>query len=214
RAYIKALAERYSADPKAEGKKLLQAYTQAMRQLAQRYPDDLDAATLFAESAMNLRPWKLWSPDGKPEEGTEEIVAVLESVLRRDPDHAGANHYYIHAVEASLHPERALPSAGRLATLVPAAGHLLHMPAHIYMRVGDYEASARANEKAIEADRAYLKSSGVKGIYPMMYFSHNLHFLAIARAAQGRFDDAKKAADELVANVGPHVHDMPMLEGF
>jgi tetratricopeptide (TPR) repeat protein len=214
RDYIKALAARYSADPKADGKKLLEAYAKAMLRLAERYPDDLDAATLSAESAMNLRPWKLWSPDGTPAEGTQEIVRVLESVLRRHPDHPGANHYYIHAIEASPYPERALPSARWLASLVPAAGHLLHMPAHIYIRVGDYEAAARANEKAIAADRAYLKISGAKGIYPMMYFSHNIHFLAVARATQGRFADAKKAADDLVAHVGPHVKDMPMLEGF
>ena len=214
RAYIKALAARYSADPKVDGGKLLRDYAEAMRKLAERYPDDLDAATLYAESALNLRPWKLWSADGKPAEGTEEIVRVLEAVLRRSPDHPGANHYYIHTVEASPHPEWALASAGRLATLVPAAGHLVHMPAHIYMRVGDYEAAARANEKAIEVDRAYLKRSGAKGVYPLMYFSHNIHFLAVARAAQGRFADAKKAADELVAHVRPHVKDMPMLEGF
>jgi tetratricopeptide (TPR) repeat protein len=214
RDYIKALARRYSADPKTDGKKLLRAYAKAMSKLAKRYPDDPDAATLYAESAMNLRPWKLWSPDGKPAEGTEEIVRILEAVLRRAPDHPGANHYYIHAVEASPHPERALPSAQRLATLVPAAGHLVHMPAHIYMRVGDHDAAARANEQAIKADRGYLKSSGAKGIYPLMYFSHNIHFLAIARAAQGRFGAAKKAADDLVAHVGPHVKDMPMLEGF
>ena len=116
-----------------------------MRKLAERYPDDLDAATLAAESAMNLRPWKLWSADGTPAEGTEEIVRVLESVLRRNPNHPGANHYYIHAVEASAQPERALPSAQRLPTLVPAAGHLVHMAAHIYTRVGDHEAAARAN---------------------------------------------------------------------
>jgi tetratricopeptide (TPR) repeat protein len=214
RAYIRALAQRFSENPKADGKHLLQAYAKAMRALAERYPDDLDAATLFAESAMNLRPWKLWAPDGTPAEGTEEIVRVLEGVLRRAPDHSGANHYYIHAVEASLHPERALPSAARLGTLVPAAGHLVHMPAHIYMRVGDLEAAARANENAIVADRAYLKRSGARGVYPMMYYSHNIHFLAIARAGQGRYADAKKAADDLVAHVGPHVKDMPMLEGF
>jgi tetratricopeptide (TPR) repeat protein len=214
RAYIQALAERYSPDPQADGKKLLAAYAQAMRKLAERYPDDLDAVTLYAESAMNLRPWKLWRPDGTPEEGTEEIVASLESVLRRNPDHPGANHYYIHAIEASRHPERALPSAARLPGLVPTAGHLIHMPSHIYSRVGDYEAAARANERAIEADRAYLKSSGAKGIYPLMYFSHNIHFLAIARATQGRFADAKQSADDLVAHVGPHVKDMPMLEVF
>jgi tetratricopeptide (TPR) repeat protein len=214
RDYVKALAKRYSDDPKADGKQLLRAYAEAMAKLAERYPDDLDAATLAAESAMNLRPWKLWTPEGKPAEGTEAIVAALEGVLRRDPDHPGANHYYVHAVEASPHPEWALASAGRLATLVPAAGHLVHVPAHVYVRLGDYEAAARVNEKAIEADRAYLKTSGATGVYPMMYFSHNIHFLAVARAQQGRFADAKKAADDLAAHVGPHVHDMPMLEGF
>jgi tetratricopeptide (TPR) repeat protein len=190
------------------------AYAKAMGRLTRRYPDDLDAATLYAESALNLRPWKLWAPDGTPAEGTEEIVRVLETVLGRDPDHSGANHYYIHAVEASPTPERALPSAARLATLAPAAGHLVHMPAHIFMRVGDYEAAARANERAIVADRAYLKRGGAPGIYPMMYYSHNMHFLAVARATQGRFADAKRAADDLVAHVGPHLQDMPMLEGF
>jgi tetratricopeptide (TPR) repeat protein len=214
RAYVRALAKRYSEDPKADGKKLMEAYAKAMGELAERYPDDLDAATLAAESAMNLRPWKLWSPAGQPAEGTERIVRLLEGVLRRDPDHLGANHYYIHAVEASPQPERALPSADRLGILAPAAGHLVHMPAHIYMRVGDYEAAAVANEKAIAADRAYFKHSGANGIYPMMYFSHNIHFLAVARAQQGRFADAKKAADDLIAHVGPHVKDMPMLEGF
>lgn len=214
RDYVQALAARYAADPKADGKQLLRAYAEAMRRLAARYPDDPDAATLYAESLMNLRPWKLWSPDGKPAEGTEEIVRVLEGVLRRYPDHPGANHYYIHAVEASPHPERALPSAARLATLAPAAGHLVHMPGHVYMRVGDYEAAARANEQAIAADQAYLQRSGAQGVYPLMYFSHNIHFLAIARVFQGRFADAKQAADRLAAHVGPHVKDMPMLEGF
>ncbi|MFO0966920.1 MAG: hypothetical protein U0793_15205 [Gemmataceae bacterium] len=213
RAYIEALAERYSVDPKADGKKLLAAYAKAMGRLAERYPDDLDAVTLHAESLMNLRPWKLWTPE-EGGGGTEEIVRLLESVLRRDPDHLGANHYYIHAVEASRHPERALPSAARLGRLAPAAGHLVHMPAHIYMRVGDYEAAATANEKAIAADLAYLKRTGAKGVYPMMYLSHNIHFLAIARATQGRFTDAKKAADQLAAHVGPHIEEMPMLEAF
>jgi tetratricopeptide (TPR) repeat protein len=214
-AYIHALAKRYAADPKADVAALSLAYKEAMKELTVRYPDDLDAATLYAESAMNLRPWKLWSREGKPVEGTEEIISVLESVLRRNPDHTGANHYYIHAVEASLRPERALPSADRLRTLAPAAGHLVHMPAHIYMRVGDYAAAARSNEQAVAADEAYFNRYGpVDGIYPMMYFSHNLHFLAAAHAMQGRYADAKRAADKLVAHVGPHVKDMPMLEGF
>jgi tetratricopeptide (TPR) repeat protein len=214
-AYIGALAKRYAADPKADVAALSLAYSEAMKALAGRYSDDLDAVTLYAESAMNLRPWKLWSREGKPAEGTEEIVSVLESVLRRNPDHTGANHYYIHAVEASLRPERALPSADRLRTLAPAAGHLVHMSAHVYMRVGDYAAAARSNEQAVAADEAYFKRHGpVHGIYPMMYFSHNLHFLAAAHAMQGRYADARKAADKLAAHVGPHVKDMPMLEGF
>jgi tetratricopeptide (TPR) repeat protein len=215
RAYIEALAVRYSADPKADLKKLAVDYKEAMGRLARRYPDDLDAATLYAESMMDLRPWQLWSKDGKPAEGTEELVAVLESVLRRNPNHTGANHYYIHAVEASLHPERALPSAARLGALAPAAGHLVHMPSHIYIRVGDYAEAARCNATAAAADEAYFqKARCSEGIYPMMYYSHNLHFLAVAHAMQGRYADAKAAADKLVEHVKQHVEEMPMLEGF
>src|SRR5437763_1330582 len=128
---------------------------------AQRFFDQgLNPATLYAESAMDLHPWQLWQADGTPTEGTEEITAVLESVLKRDPLHPGANHYYVHAVEASPHPERALPSAARLETLVPGAGHLVHMPAHIYMRTRDYLRAAQANERAVEADRAYVAEGG------------------------------------------------------
>jgi tetratricopeptide (TPR) repeat protein len=214
RAYIEALSRRYSGDPKADLKKLAVDYKNAMGELMKRYPDDLDAATLYAESMMDLRPWQLWTPDGKPAEGTEEIVRVLESVLRRDPSHIGANHYYIHTVEASPNPERALPSAERLGGLVPNAGHLVHMPAHIYLRVGDYEAAAKANERGAEVDRNYIKSTGATGIYPLMYYSHNLHFLAMARMAQGRFEEARQAAGQVAANVAPALKDMPMLEGF
>src|SRR5258708_30082173 len=123
-----------------------------MSKLGARYPEDLDAVTLYAESAMNLNPWHLWTTDGKSAEGTEEIVRVLESVMKRDPQHIGANHYYIHAVEASRTPERALASAARLPGLVPQAGHLVHMPAHIYIQTGDYESAARSNEQAAEVD--------------------------------------------------------------
>lgn len=214
RDYIKALAKRYSADPKADRVKLASAYKEAMGELTRKYPDDLDAATLYAESAMNLRPWKLWTLDGKPADGTEEILAVLESVMRRNPDHLGANHYYIHAIEASPYPERGLASAERLRTLVPAAGHLVHMPAHIYMRLGDYAAAAKSNEQAIAADQAYFKGRDVKGPYPMMYYPHNIHFLALAHCFQGRSADACKAASQLAAHVDPHVEDMPLLEGF
>ena len=214
RAYIDALAKRYSNDPKADLKKLAVDYKNAMGEVVKRYPDDLDAATLYAESAMNLRPWKFWTADGKPAEGTEEIVATLESVLRRNPDHIGAIHYYIHAVEASPNPERALAYAPRLPLLIPAAGHLVHMPAHIYARTGDYEAAALSNKDAARVDEAYMKTRGAGGLYPAMYYTHNLHFLAVAAGMSGRFADARVAVQQLEAHVAPHVKAMPMLEGF
>ena len=214
RAYIVALTVRYSNGPNPDLHALDRAYKDAMGKLAARYPDDLDAATLYAESAMNLNPWKLWTADGKPAEGTDEIVATLESVLKRDPNHLGANHYYIHAVEASLHPERALPSAARLEKLAPAEGHLAHMPAHIYARVGDHFASAHCNQAAIAADKKFLGETHEQGVYRMMYYSHNLHFLAYASSMNGNFAEAKDSAAKLVANVAPGVKAMPMLEGF
>src|SRR5438093_1112732 len=214
RAYIDAVAVRYSNDPRADLHQLDVTYKDAMSKLADSYPDDLDAVTLYAESAMNLNPWHLWTADGKPAEGTEEIVRVLESVLKRDPNHLGANHYYIRAVEASPHPERALASAARLEKLAPAEGHLAHMPAHIYARVGDHFASAHCNEAAIAADKKFLGETQEQGIYRMMYYSHNLHFLAFASCMNGNFAGAKDAAAKLVANVAPGVKAMPMLEGF
>ena len=215
RAYVQALAKRYSSDPKIDLRKLDVEYANAMRELSKQYPDDLDAATLYAESLMDLHPWKLWSLDGRPSEGTEEIVAILESVLRRDPNHLGANHYYIHATEASLHPEWALASARRLETLAPAAGHLMHMPAHTYMRVGDYSAAAHSNAVAAEADRVYLRESAATGgMYDMMYYCHNLQFLAASYSMEGNFTHAKQAANELVAHVGPMLHDMPIAEVY
>src|SRR6266699_310081 len=180
RAYIDAVAVRYSNDPRADLHQLDVTYKDAMSKLAARYPDDLDAVTLYAESAMNLNPWHLWTADGKPAEGTEEIVRVLESVLKRDPNHLGANHYYIHAVEASPHPERALPYAVMLPALVPAAGHLVHMPAHIYERLGDYMSAARSNREAAQADEAAVAARGVETPSALLYYSHNLHFLAVA----------------------------------
>jgi tetratricopeptide (TPR) repeat protein len=161
-----------------------------------------------------LHPWGLWHVDGSPEEGTEEIVATLESVIRREPNHMGAIHYYIHAVEASNSPQRALAGANRLAQLAPAAGHIVHMPAHIYIRTGDYEEAVKTNQKAAAADQAYLAASGAQGIYPMMYYSHNLHFIAMAAAMNGNYQESKRGAQRLAANVGPHVKEMPGLEGF
>jgi len=213
-AYIQAMAKRFPADPKSDLKRAAENYRDAMREVASKYPDDLDAATLFAESGMNLHPWGLWNLDGSPREGTEEVVSTLESVIKRDPNHMGAVHYYIHAVEASASPQRALAGANRLASMAPAAGHLVHMPAHIYIRTGDYEAAIQTNEKAAAADRAYMQSSGAQGIYPAMYYSHNLHFIAEAASMNGNYAEAKKAADMLAAHVGPHVKDMPPLEAF
>ena len=213
-AYIQAMAKRFPADPNSDLKRAAEDYRDAMRQLEAQFPDDLDAATLFAEAGMNLHPWGLWHPDGTPEAGTDEIVATLESVLKRDPNHLGAVHYYIHAVEASSNPERALAGANRLAALAPNAGHIVHMPAHIYIRTGDYDAAVKTNEKAAEVDRAYIRATGAQGIYPMMYYSHNLHFIAMCGAMNGSYAEARRNADLLVANVGPHVKDMPPLEGF
>jgi tetratricopeptide (TPR) repeat protein len=214
RAYIEALEKRYSDEPKPDLQKLAVNYKNAMSELAKRYPDDLDAATLFAESAMDLHPWQLWSADGKPADGTEEIVATLQSVLKRDPRHTGANHFYIHAVEASPNPGQALESANRLAQLAPAAGHLVHMPAHIYIRTGNYDGAMRSNEKAAEVDRDYIQRFNVTGMYPAMYYNHNIHFLAIAAGIEGRYEDATRAAAQLIKNASPLVKEIPMMASF
>jgi tetratricopeptide (TPR) repeat protein len=209
-AYVEALAQRYSIEPASDFTRLDIGYSEAMSELVKRFPDDLDAATLYAESLMDLHPWKLWSPDGKPSEGTEKILGILESVLRRDPDHIGANHYYIHALEASPNPERALPSAERLAALAPAVGHLVHMPSHIYIRTGDYLRAAESNVAAIQADDAYFRTVSRSGMYGMMYYAHNLHFLVFAYSEAGRLRDAKDAANRLFSES----KSIPMLDTF
>jgi tetratricopeptide (TPR) repeat protein len=214
RAYIAAMAKRFPAEPNADLRQAAENYHDAMRDVARQFPDDLDAATLFAESGMNLHPWGLWHVDGTPEAGTEEIVSTLESVIRRDPHHMGAIHYYIHAVEASPNPERALAGANKLASLAPAAGHLVHMPGHIYIRTGDFDSAVKTNELAAAADRSYIQAHGGEGMYPAMYYSHNLHFIAACASMDGNYAQAHKAATMLGAHVGPHVKAMPPLEGF
>lgn len=214
RAWIAAMAKRFPGDANADLRQAAEAYHDAMREVVKQFPDDLDAAALFAESGMTLHPWGLWHHDGTPETGTEEIVATLESVLRRDPNHVGAIHYYIHAVEASPSPERALAAANRLAALVPAAGHLVHMPGHVYIRTGDFDSAVKTNEKAAAVDRAYMQASGAQGMYPAMYYSHNLHFIAACSSMSGNYDEAHKAAAMLAAHVGPMVKSIPPLEGF
>ena len=214
RAYIAAMGKRFPADPSADLRQAAEQYHDAMRDLVKQFPDDLDAAALFAESGMVLHPWGLWHVDGTPEVGTEEIVATLESILRRDPNHMGAIHYYIHAVEASPNPERALAGANRLASLAPAAGHLVHMPGHIYIRTGDFDAAVKTNELAAAADRGYIQAHGSEGLYPAMYYSHNLHFIAACASMNGDYAEAHKAAAMLATHVGPMVQAMPPLEGF
>ena len=213
-AYIQALAKRFPADPNSDLHKAAEEYRDAMRGVMQQFPDDLDAATLFAEAGMNLHPWGLWHPDGTPEAGTEEIVATLESVIRRDPNHLGAIHYYIHSVEASPNPERALAAANKLASLAPGAGHIVHMPAHVYIRTGDYAAAVKTNERAVTVDENYIKTIGEQGVYPMMYYSHNLHFIAMCSAMEGNYLEAKSAADKLAAHITPAIKEMPPLEAF
>lgn len=211
---IRVLARRYSNDPAANLKALALDYSNGMRELHAKYPDDPDIAALFAESLMDLHPWHLWSHDGKPAEGTEEIVSVLEGVLKAYPDHMGANHYYIHAIEASPHPEKALASAKRLTTMAPAAGHLVHMPAHIYQRTGNYSGAAAANAAGADSDRAFMKAHGSDNMYSMMYYNHNLDFGAASYAMAGQYEKAKAMADEESSNAAKFVKDMPPIDPF
>ena len=200
-AYIDALVTRYVGRKGAKRKGLDEAYAKAMRSVAQRFPEDADAATLFAEALMDLRPWDFWKPDGRPQPGTDEIVTTLESVLARNPDHPGACHYYLHAVEASSQLERALPCAERLPGLMPGAGHLVHMPAHIYMRVGKYHEAVKQNQQAIHIDQQYLASQNETGEYASMYYTHDLHFLWASLAMEGRNVEAMKTARDLTATI-------------
>ena len=188
RALIAAVAKRYrgtgEVDPSNSGP-LLNAYVEAMRKVAARYPNDLDVRTMYAEALMNTNPWKLWKDDGTANPGTDKILSTLRYVLEKDPKHPGANHYYIHAVEASQHPEMGVASAEALEGMMPAAGHLEHMPAHILQRVGRYDEAAEANRKGAAADLAYLKETAPPDYYPM-YLIHNFQFLASSAAMEGR----------------------------
>lgn len=200
-AYIAALAQRYSQNPPDDRSTLDLAYANAMRSVAQRFPDDLDAATLFAEALMDLHPWDYWTKDGDPQPWTPEILSTLESVIERNPNHPGANHFYIHALEASPNPERALASADRLRDLVPGAGHLVHMPGHIYIRTGKYHEGSEANERAIKADAAYITQCRSQGIYPLAYHPHNYHFLWATATFEGRSKRALEAARQLTQKI-------------
>ena len=200
RAYIAALAKRYSADPQADRAALDRAYADAMREVYRRFPEDTDAATLFAEALMDVAPWNYWTKDGKPKEHTEEILATLEAALAKDPDHEGALHLYIHAVEA-VDPARGAIAADRLRPLAPGAGHLLHMPSHLYIQLGRYADAFEANALAAKSDESYITQCRAQGIYPLNYFPHNKHFLAWAAFYQGRANEALAAARSVQAGV-------------
>jgi tetratricopeptide (TPR) repeat protein len=214
RAYIDAVARRYTG--RAEDRAARdRAYAEAMRDLSRRYPADLDAATMSAEALMDLRPWNYWMPDGRPYGETAEIVGTLEKVLAKKPDHPGATHYYIHAVEATKNPEKAEAAADRLLALMPGAGHMVHMPSHIYQRVGRYADAAAANEAAIKADEDYIAQCRAQGIYPMAYYPHNIHFLWYAATAEGRSKVAVDAARKTASRVSDEQMDaVPLLAAF
>lgn len=200
RAYIEALAQRYEADPPADRTRLDTSYSSAMGKVAHTYPKDLDAATLYAESLMDLRPWNYWRPDGTPYPGTNEIVRQLERVLTRNSNHPGACHYYIHAVEA-VNPKAAVPCAERLARLMPGEGHMVHMPAHIYIRVGRWNDAVQANQHAIHSDEMFIEGQHPVGVYPLAYYPHNIHFLAFASTMAGRSAQAIEASNTLTSKV-------------
>jgi tetratricopeptide (TPR) repeat protein len=204
RAYIEAVTTRYAAEPPADRTPLDTAYALAMSILASTYPDDLDAATLYAESLMDLRPWNYWRPDGTPYPGTEEIVRQLKKVISRTPNHPGACHYYIHAVEA-VSPKDAVPCAERLARLMPGEGHMVHMPAHIYIRVGRWNDAVTANQHAIHTDEVFIEGQQPQGVYPLAYYPHNIHFLAFASTMAGRSAMAIEASNALTSKVNVDV---------
>ena len=194
RVMIQALSQRYVEKFEVDRSALDKAYAAAMREAARQFPDDLDVQTLFAESLMDTMPWDYWLKDRSPKPETDEALRALKFVLSRNPDHPGANHFYIHAVEAGPTPEAGLPSADRLRDYAPLAGHLVHMPSHIYIRTGQYSDAVLANVKAVKADRDYLRQTRAQGFYPGVYYPHNIHFLWWALLYEGRSREALKAA--------------------
>jgi tetratricopeptide (TPR) repeat protein len=215
RDYIDALATRYNGDPATPREPLDEAYIEGMRALYKKYPDDDDTASLFAESLMNTMPWDYWLDADNPKPRTVEALDALETVLARTPDHPMAIHLYIHAVEASSRPERAEGPADTLANLVPGAGHLVHMPAHIYWRVGRYHDASEANVRAAAVDESYIAQCNAQGFYPAMYYPHNIHFLWAASSMEGRSKMALDAARRVAANVRLEMIDeFPGVEFF
>lgn len=213
RAWIEALEKRYSEDKDADQAELNLGYAKAMGEVARRFPEDLDAAALHADAVMNTMAWDYWLEDKvTPKPETREIIEAIEAVLRKEPNHPGANHALIHLVEAGPEPARALPSAERLKFYAPDAGHLVHMPSHIFMRTGMYQEAALANERAAKADRAYIAACQVQGFYPGMYYPHNEHFLWWAYTFQGRKAESLEKAAEIVALASSPMCGTPVAE--
>jgi tetratricopeptide (TPR) repeat protein len=214
RALASALSRRYAAEAPADRSGLDRAYADAMRSVARSYPDDADVQALFAEALMDTMPWDYYLPDNSPKPETVEAAAALERALEIEPNHPGAIHYYIHAMEA-VTPERAEAGADRLRTLAPGAGHLVHMPSHIYLRVGRYNDASLANQKAAAADESYITQCRAQGFYPAAYYPHNIDFLAASAAFEGRSQIAIEAARKLVANIPPEqIEAIPPVEEF
>ncbi|KAA0215650.1 MAG: hypothetical protein DYG94_08640 [Leptolyngbya sp. PLA3] len=199
-ALIRAVAQRYAWPAPDNRRPLDEAYAGAMARAYAQFPDDPDVGALFAESMMNLQPWDLWTHEGEPKGRTLEILAVLDDTLSHSPMHPGANHFYIHAIEASPWPEKGLPAAERLVDLVPGSGHLVHMPSHIFIRTGRYAQAADANTRAIAADEAYFRLAPAPDFYNL-YFLHNVHFLAYAAMMEGRYETALAAARQIERDI-------------
>jgi tetratricopeptide (TPR) repeat protein len=213
RALIDALAQRYTGKPE-DRRARDEAYSAAMRKVQQKFPTDIDVAIFYVESVMDLRPWGYWSGDGRPYEGIAEAVALTEKVIARRPDHPGALHLYIHLMEA-VRPDKAEAASDKLLHLVPAAGHLVHMPAHIYQRVGRYADAIKSNQLAIAADEDYITQCRAQGLYPVAYYPHNLHFLWFAATADGQSALAIEAARKTASKVDDEtLKKLPLLAAF
>ena len=207
---IKALATRYVAEPVEDRRDLDIAYSEAMKELYKSYDDDPEIAALYAESVMDLYPWNLYDKEGEPKDWTPNVIALLEKVMKKNPDHPGAHHFYIHATEASNTPERALASAKKFDDgLVPGVGHLNHMPSHTYIQTGDYHKGSLANIRAVEVDSAYVTLCHAQGVYPLAYYPHNYHFLAATATLEGNSNWAFLGADELAKRIHPDLMKEP-----
>ncbi|QJW92197.1 hypothetical protein HNV11_02990 [Spirosoma taeanense] len=209
KSLIHALAKRYPASPVNDRRPYDVAYANAMKAVRDRFLDDVDIGALYAESLMDLHPWDLWTKSGQPKPWTPEIVAVLEQTMQRSPKHTGANHFYIHAVEASQTPQRGLASAALLTQISPGSGHLAHMPSHIYIRTGQYHQGSQSNIQAVRADSTYLTACHAQGAYPLMYYPHNYHFLAATAALEGNSALALNAARKVAENTKRSLLNQP-----